>query len=109
MEMIGAFASGGILAGLLLAVGHWIPAPWGGRMPTTVWQLIGRYIYGVSVLWLGMMLGLWWIGQWIMGLWLLMVIGIGGLVVMLAYGWDRIVQAVRQSRMSEAVDAELQE
>jgi hypothetical protein len=108
-DLLTAFPVGGCLTLLLLALGHWVPAGGGrGQLPTTVYGLIGRYVYGTFMVLVGFtvaiaMLGLpWWLPAG-----LLVVDMIGGSAVVIAYTWDRVHDAILQSRMAKQADDEL--
>lgn len=104
-----AFPVGGALTFLLLALGHWVPVGGGrGQLPTTLYGLIGRYVYGTFMVCIGFTVGLALLGLplWI-ALGLLVVDAVGGSAVLAAYGWDRIHDAIIQSWMAEQADDEL--
>lgn len=104
-----AFPIGGVLAFILLALGHWIPVGGGrGQLPTTLVGLIGRYVYGSFMIWVGFTVALVILGlPWWLSFGLLLVYAIGGLAVPSAYGWDRLHDAIIQSWMARASDDEL--
>lgn len=101
------YLSGLALAAGLLALGHWLPLPVQRRLPGSIFDLLGRYVYGVGSLWAGAALWLGWSGQWwtVAGL-LGLAVG-GGLTVALAYGWDELVLLIRQRWMTVGHDEEL--
>lgn len=104
-----AFLAGGGLTFLLLALGHWIPVGGGrGQLPTTLLGLISRYVYGTFMVWVGFTVALVILDLpgWL-SLGLLVVDAIGGSAVVVAYGWDRLHDAIVQSWMARAADDEL--
>lgn len=104
-----AFSIGGGLAFILLALGHWVPVGGGrGQLPTTLAGLIGRYVYGSFMCWVGFTVGLVILGlPWWLSLGLLIVYAIGGSAVPSSYGWDKTHDAILQSRMARKSDDEL--
>lgn len=103
------FPIGGVFTFILLALGHWVPMGGGrGQLPTTLTGLIGRYVYGTFMVWVGFTVAIVILG---LPLWLsfglLVVDVIGGSAVIAAYGWDRIHDAILQSWMVQTADDEL--
>lgn len=103
------FAVGAAVSVGLLAIGHWVPLPAGqkSKLPTTLGNLLGRYIYGVTALWLGSLIWLSMMGAAWIAVGLLLIYGGGGAIVILAYWWDRLVIALNREEMMELVDNEL--
>lgn len=104
-----AFPIGGVLTFILLALGHWIPVGGGrGQLPKTLVGLIGRYVYGTFMVWVGFTVALTLldVSLWI-SLGLLIVDAVGGCAVVAAYVWDRIHDAILKSAMAEATDDDL--
>jgi len=89
---VGTLAAGAVLAGLLLAVGHWFP--WVRRLGR-----VPAYVYGVVPLWLGF--GLWRIlnGDWLTVVGLALIAVAGGATVVGAYWVDGVVERVRMGEL----------
>lgn len=106
-----AFIIGGATAAGLLAIGHWAPLPGkNGKLPTTVRNLLVRYVYGTISLWAGAMVWMLLSGRgWWVALVLMAINAIGGITVGLVYFWDEIVQAFNQRNVIQRTDEELSE
>jgi len=98
---IGTLVAGGVLTGLLLALGHWFPWPRQLR-----W--IHRYTYGVLAFWTGFALWRLLATDWITVAGLLIIAAAGGVTVVIAYWIDDKIARLRQADKAAATDEELQ-
>ena len=95
-----------------MAIGHYLPRAkeieWDqNRMLISAGELLGRYIYGVGVIFIGF--GLTQFGQndHLPPLAdLSIIIAIAGLTTLACYGWDRLIKWLRRIRKYEAIDDE---
>jgi len=84
-----AFVNGAVLTSGLLMIGHWIPLPGkNGKLPSSVVNLIARYIYGVLSIWLGVLVWLGLLGQVMIAVGVLGICIAGGVAVVIGYWWD---------------------
>lgn len=97
---VGTLLVGVALTVGLLAVGHWFP--WPQRL-----SRIRAYQYGTVAIWLGFSLWRSLVGDWQTVVGLAVISLAGGVMVILAYRVDQVVQRVRQAEKAEAVDDEL--
>lgn len=97
-----ALVGGAVLAGLLVAVGHWFP--WVRRD-----RKIRNYVYGVSSISAGFTLWRLLGGDWQSVVGLAIIAVVAGGVVVLAYWIDELSQNVRQAKMAGGSDDELTE
>jgi len=102
--------AGGLLAGLLLLVGHWFP--W-ERFVEGGLRRIEAYIYGTAALLAGFTLAAWLNDCPWAALWLAMIDVAGGLAVVGAYKVDDISRGLagtrRQARRARYIDADQDE
>lgn len=96
-----AFVNGAFLTGTALLIGHYFPLPGkNGKLPTTVWNLIGRYTYGVMSIWLGVLVWLALLGHAIIALGILGICFVDGFCVAIAYWYDDYRDAKDMSQRS---------
>jgi hypothetical protein len=97
---LGTLILGGAVTVFLLLVGHW--APWVSRLPR-----VKAYSYGTFSIWVGFALWRMFNRDWQTAVGLLLIVGLAGATVLVAYRIDRVTLAVRQAKKAEAGDAEL--
>ena len=86
---------------LLQLVAHYIEKP---KEP----RLLVRYVWGTAILGCGFALWRTVNGEWETVVGLAVIDATAGLAVIGAYGWDKTVERIRQAKMVEGADDELE-
>jgi hypothetical protein len=94
-------AGAALLTTLLQLVAHYVEKP---KEP----RLLVRYVWGTIILWVGFAAWRFLNGDWITPLGLAAIDATAGVAVIGSYAWDRTVERIRQARMIEGADDELQ-
>ena len=101
---------GCLFAFAFMAIGHYLPRAKEieqdsyDRLLLNKSEVLGRYIYGVGVIFIGF--GITQLGS--DNLWpvldLALVIAVAGLTVLACYGWDHLIKRLRRARKYESID-----